>query len=42
MNVTNIPAAVGLGLAAGVIHVMTGADHISAVATLACGKSKAV
>ena len=33
-------AAVAGGLAMGTMHVVTGADHLSAVATLSCGNSR--
>ena len=34
---TSAIAAVGGGLLMGILHVVTGADHIAAVATLSCG-----
>jgi hypothetical protein len=40
MHPSSVPAAMVGGLAMGVLHVLSGADHISAVATLACGKNK--
>lgn len=40
LHPTSVPAAVADGLAMGALHVMTGADHLSAVATLACGNSR--
>lgn len=33
-------AAIAGGVAMGALHVVTGADHLSAVATLACGNSR--
>ena len=33
-------AAFAGGLLMGVIHVVTGADHLSAVATLSCGNDR--
>ena len=40
LHPASLPAAVGGGLAMGALHVVTGADHISAVASLACGNSR--
>ena len=40
MHPTTVLAAVVGGVAMGALHVMTGADHLSAVATLACGNSR--